>query len=283
MESRTVYVKNVSTKATSDQVNDFFSFCGKIEHIDLIAQEDGTQKAEIVFGTEEAARTACLLSNALIQDQPIFVYQKEDSKIQHPGDPLKKLADEQEVVTEAKGTATAVINSLLAAGYKLGEEIKKKALEYDARFGISQKIQDTATVIKDKTVEVATIVKDKTVETAQNIKESTVNTAHVIDEKLHLTERATAVKDKTVEVASAVKDRTVEAASAVKDRTVEAAMVVDEKLHVSETVGAAKLKTQEAIGNLTGTGSTTVIEQSTTVIEPKNSTAGVTTTTIQQS
>lgn len=98
-----------------------------------LSQEDGTQKAEIVFGTEEAARTACLLSNALIQDQPIFVYQKEDSKIQHPGDPLKKLADEQEVVTEAKGTATAVINSLLAAGYKLGEEIKKKALEYDGK------------------------------------------------------------------------------------------------------------------------------------------------------
>jgi len=37
MESRTVYVKNVSNKATSDQVNDFFSFCGKIEHIDLVS------------------------------------------------------------------------------------------------------------------------------------------------------------------------------------------------------------------------------------------------------
>jgi hypothetical protein len=36
-------------------------------------------------------------------------------------------------MTEAKGTATAVINSLLAAGYKLGEEIKKKALEYDGK------------------------------------------------------------------------------------------------------------------------------------------------------
>lgn len=102
----------------------------------IFRQEDGTLKAEIVFGTEEAARTACLLSNALIQDQPIFVYQKEESKVQHPGDPLKKLADDQELTTEAKGTATAVINNLLAAGYKIGEEIKKKALEYDGKLQI---------------------------------------------------------------------------------------------------------------------------------------------------
>ena len=87
-----------------------------------------------MFGTEEAARTACLLSNALIQDQPIFVYQKEESKLQHPGEPMKKLADEQEMGTEVQGTATAVINRLLEAGYKLGEEIKKKAIEYDSKY-----------------------------------------------------------------------------------------------------------------------------------------------------
>lgn len=89
-DSRAVYVTNISPNANEKTVSDFFSFCGKISKLFVnkyvefqilpnsvadipFFREQETSSAVVEFETESAAKTALLLTNALIVDRPITV------------------------------------------------------------------------------------------------------------------------------------------------------------------------------------------------------------------
>lgn len=75
-EPTAVFVSNISPNAADKTVSDFFSFCGEIKSLVLrrtAGQADGTQEAIVTFESSAAAKTAQLLTNALIVDRAITV------------------------------------------------------------------------------------------------------------------------------------------------------------------------------------------------------------------
>lgn len=206
-EVRSVLVTNISPNANEKTVSDFFSFCGKISKL-FLKKDDGkdTSSAVIQFETESAAKTALLLTNALIVDRPITVTAYltsqstpltgdttstdtnahgtpvEDSKITHKD--FGGVPDDQR-------SKTSVIASLLAAGYVLTENALDKAKEYDDKTGFSGKAKVAVDQLKVKAheLDVQYGISDKAIAVKNTINE----TAKKVDTELGLTEKATIV------------------------------------------------------------------------------------------
>ncbi|KAF0441701.1 RNA-binding protein vip1 [Gigaspora margarita] len=71
---RNVVVYDISSLSSEKTVKDFFSFCGKVHKFKLIKNEiNNKQTAYITFERESAARTALMLTNAVIGDSQVTV------------------------------------------------------------------------------------------------------------------------------------------------------------------------------------------------------------------
>jgi len=193
-DSRAVFVSNISPNATEKTVSDFFSFCGRITRLSLKSVDGGSHEAVVVFETDSAAKTALLLTNALIVDRPITVvpYVAKSDEPQAPADavPQAAITERQHAVPDAERTKTSVIASLVAAGYVLGSDTIQKARDIDEKHMISLQLNVAAEQIKAKANEV-----DKALhitETAAAIKTGVVEKAKEVDEKLHITEKVDA-------------------------------------------------------------------------------------------
>jgi len=142
--SRAVLVTNVSPSSTEKTVSDFFSFCGKISRLYLSRQND-VVSVVVVFETESAAKTALLLTNALIGDRPITVspyglYPNLSTPTAPAGVPGMQEAEASNItqrdfgdVNDDQRTKTSVVASLIAAGYSLGMDALAKAQEIDQK------------------------------------------------------------------------------------------------------------------------------------------------------
>eukprot|EP01125_Pyxidicula_operculata_P002100 TRINITY_DN1204_c0_g1_i2.p1 TRINITY_DN1204_c0_g1~~TRINITY_DN1204_c0_g1_i2.p1 ORF type:complete len:242 (+),score=66.51 TRINITY_DN1204_c0_g1_i2:513-1238(+) len=119
--STSVLVKNI-VKAPDTSVEkvieDFFSFCGPIERLQVIGDgESATVVSAIVtFNTEEAAKTATLLTNSLINEKPITVEFAQADQV--PPAP--------EQTTETPNTDDSFLGSIV-----------NKAKELDSQIGLS--------------------------------------------------------------------------------------------------------------------------------------------------
>jgi RNA recognition motif-containing protein len=129
-----VQVREISPKATDKTVADFFSFCGKINKLTMKvypsshvsrdpASSDGAQMAIVEFDTDAAARTALLLSNALIVDRPITVsvhngdFNASGATIRTAADRGGDLDAKPQHLPDEQRSKTSVVASLVAAGY----------------------------------------------------------------------------------------------------------------------------------------------------------------------
>jgi len=206
-EVRSVLVTNISPSANEKTVSDFFSFCGKINQL-FLKNEEGkeTSSAVIQFETESAAKTALLLTNALIVDRPITVTAYVQSSTT-PSDSTTETPTP--IAVETQGTPvdasnithkdfggvsdedrskTSVIASLLAAGYTLAKDALAEAKALDDRNNFSARAQ----VVVDQMV-----VKAKQIDEQYKISEKATtavtfvnDTAHNLNEKYGLTEKA---------------------------------------------------------------------------------------------
>jgi len=205
-DPRAVFVTNISPNATEKTVSDFFSFCGRITRLTLRSVEGGAQEAAVVFETDSAAKTALLLTNALIVDRPITVvpyFPKSDEPGAQANAEVVPVAitERQHAVPDSERTKTSVIASLVAAGYVLGSDTIQKARDVDEKHMISLQLKVGAEQIKAKANEI-----DKTLhisETATAIKTGVVEKAKEVDEKLHITEKFDAAVSATKQQASA--------------------------------------------------------------------------------
>jgi predicted DNA-binding protein (MmcQ/YjbR family) len=197
-----VQVNNISPNANEKTVSDFFSFCGKITKLYLDKEEGkDTSKAVVEFETESAAKTALLLTNALIVDRPITVVvypppqtssegqQKEELK--EPGTPVP-----QEHIThrdfggvkDEERTKTSVIASLIAAGYSLAHDALTKAKQYDDEHNITLHLKVGVEQLKVKAHEI-----DQTYgisEKAAHVKQQATETAKKLNEEYKISEKA---------------------------------------------------------------------------------------------
>ncbi|KAJ1853034.1 Protein vip1 [Coemansia sp. RSA 2703] len=152
-----IVVDNIALSATETNVRDFFAFCGPIESLELKKQESGTQSALLKFGNVEAAKTSLLLSNALINYEPINVSPlfpqtsqatppstshsaSSDSSASRQAHPSESAAN-----TNYEGKpALYVVHELLAAGYLVGEHVVNRASEFDSKYRVTDRTHEQA-------------------------------------------------------------------------------------------------------------------------------------------
>ncbi|KAI8100116.1 uncharacterized protein BX664DRAFT_322910 [Halteromyces radiatus] len=141
-----VIVKNIGKDTSQVTLENFFAFCGKISDIEL--QEDGDQqKALILFESSKAAKTAELLSNALVENnhiqvEPYFETTKEKvSSSESEGTESKKEKQGEEEEEQTSKPVSNIMAELLASGYLLGDQVLAKGIEFDHKFGVREKVQ----------------------------------------------------------------------------------------------------------------------------------------------
>jgi len=191
-----VYITNISASASEKTVSDFFSFCGKIDKLFLKKEENGTSSAVVQFETESAAKTALLLTNALIVDKPITVTpyslnvdQPSTSTILEENlVPDNKVTQRDFPVPDEQRTKTSVIASLIAAGYVLGQDTLGKAKDYDEKHNISLQAKVAVDMMKNKVQELDNQYKIS--EKAAAISQQATDKAKKIDEQYHISEKA---------------------------------------------------------------------------------------------
>jgi RNA recognition motif-containing protein len=136
--SKKVIVTDISDKATEKTVKDFFLFCGKIKEFELIKDESSDKQiAYVTFERDTAAKTALMLTNAVIGDSQITV-KSADDKNQLDG--CDDSLDGALIRTEDKPKGV-IFAEILANGYTLQETIIEKGVEFDAKYGVSNALK----------------------------------------------------------------------------------------------------------------------------------------------
>jgi hypothetical protein len=161
---------------------------------------DGVQHAVVEFGSESAAKTALLLTHALIVDRPITV-DVFTGQVQVQVSPSAQAAQtavaEQAAkpydVADDERSKTSVVVSLMAAGYVVGTEALQKAKDLDEKHMISLQLKVGAEMLKAKAHELDQQYHIS--EKAQALKNAAEAKAKSVDEKYHITEKATMLKD----------------------------------------------------------------------------------------
>lgn len=220
-QSRTAFavqVNNISPNANEKTVSDFFSFCGKINKLYLDKEEGkDSSRAVVEFETESAAKTALLLTNALIVDRPITVVAypppqaKEDQQkeeVKTPGTPVP----EEKIthrdfggVKDEERTKTSVIASLIAAGYVLAHDALAKAKQYDDEHNITLQLKVGVEQLKVKAHEIdqAYGISEK----AAHVKQQATEKAKKLNEDYKITEKASTAASTVKATASAASQK----------------------------------------------------------------------------
>jgi len=195
-------VSNISPNATEKTVSDFFSFCGKISKLYL--KEEESRSAIVQFESESAAKTALLLTNALIVDRPItvvaFAVSGQPSTATNEGSSTltaenqgtavdqSQITQREFNVPDEQRTKTSVVASLLAAGYVLATDAIDKAKEYDDKHNISLRAKVAVEMVKVKANEIDQQYGIS--EKATTVKNAATDKAKKLNEEYHISEKA---------------------------------------------------------------------------------------------
>ncbi|KAG2206020.1 hypothetical protein INT47_005338 [Mucor saturninus] len=133
-----VLVHSISPQTTQETIRDFFSFCGIIKGFEM-----NSQKALVYFEQESAAKTAILLSGAVVDDCPIVVEPYHKAGVVEPITTIKAGVEEPITPTTApvaNKSVSHVMAELLASGYILTEPVVAKGVAFDEKHGVSTRV-----------------------------------------------------------------------------------------------------------------------------------------------
>lgn len=149
MEDYTVQVCNLSTKATVQDVKQFFSYSGTVKKAKLQRAGQWSQVAFVTFKEPYASETAVLLNGATIIDQRVRIVYWEGSEeaVNRWKKQMMELQEEDNTpgissYLPSPGQAVNVVTTMLSKGYTLGKDTVNKAIELDQKY---QVINTTAT------------------------------------------------------------------------------------------------------------------------------------------
>jgi len=228
-----VFVTNISSTAEPRTINDFFSFCGKISRLSLspTAGGNGTLESVVIFESESAAKTALLLTNAMIVDKSIKVEPLLLSKATPPQSAqINDISNKAFDVQDSERSKTSVVASLLAAGYGVGADTLGKAKEYDEKHMVTQSLKAGAAQVQAR--------------------------AQQIDAQYHISENVSAVSNKVTATVAAVDEslgisKTVAAGyNTAKNTAVAAGTVVASKAMANETIASGVKKVQSTAATI---------------------------------
>ncbi|XP_059648866.1 binding partner of ACD11 1 [Cornus florida] len=139
-----VEVTSLSPKAIEKDVNDFFAFCGTIEHVEIVRAGEYACTAYVTFKDAFAMETAVLLSGATIVDQRVCItkWGRYEDEFDFWKRPSYNLEDETGSTSsernrsvpsagEAISVAQDVVKTMISKGYVLGKDALTKAKSFD--------------------------------------------------------------------------------------------------------------------------------------------------------
>ncbi|KAI5064071.1 hypothetical protein GOP47_0020741 [Adiantum capillus-veneris] len=142
----TVKVSNISSKATIKEIEEFFSFSGKIESVNLNSDEDESQTAYVTFTDQNSVKIALLLSGSAILDKEVTISpcyntataETETSSPLEPVEPAKSSFEAQgSIPTQARlgaiNRAQEIVKSMLSGGFSLGKDAMKRENSLDEK------------------------------------------------------------------------------------------------------------------------------------------------------
>uniref|UniRef100_A0ACD5XRG1 Uncharacterized protein n=1 Tax=Avena sativa TaxID=4498 RepID=A0ACD5XRG1_AVESA len=136
---RTVKVTNVSLSATVQDIKEFFSFSGDIEHVDMQSGDEWSQVAYVTFKDAQGAETALLLSGATIVDLSVMIAPAPE--YQPPPTASAPLMSGTRVAVGGGDNvihkAEDVVSTMLARGFTLGKDAVGKAKSFDEKHGFT--------------------------------------------------------------------------------------------------------------------------------------------------
>lgn len=136
MSSKKVIVRDISPAATEKTVKDFFLFCGKMKEFELVKDEKSDKQiAYITFERDAAVKTALMLTNAVIGDSPITVKSADESLNSDDGN-----NEQLSCIGQEEKPKKVIFAEILAAGFQLQDSIIHKGLEFDTRYGLSERL-----------------------------------------------------------------------------------------------------------------------------------------------
>ncbi|PWN52787.1 hypothetical protein IE53DRAFT_404967 [Violaceomyces palustris] len=133
----TVSVKGIALTTTQAQLHDFFSFCGAIQSLHLERDGEKFQSATVTFVKASAASTAVMLHGSPLDGALLDVQLEGGSGRSEPA----PASHEDEPVGQEDKPKTAIVAEYLAHGYKISDDITKKAIELDNKHGLSLKFK----------------------------------------------------------------------------------------------------------------------------------------------
>nr|GLL26614.1 binding partner of ACD11 1-like [Ipomoea trifida] len=148
VENYTVEVTGLSPNASDKEVYEFFSYCGEIEHLEIIRLSDYVSLAYVTFKEAYGLETALLLSGSAIVDQCVRITRLEEKLDAH--DPFffsrmdnqssSQVTHANEFVStpgEAVTIAQQVVTTMIAKGYVLSQDALAKAKAFDEEHQVS--------------------------------------------------------------------------------------------------------------------------------------------------
>ncbi|XP_042453568.1 binding partner of ACD11 1-like [Zingiber officinale] len=166
----TVKINNISLLASQRDVQEFFSFSGDIDYVELQSESENTQCAYVTFKESQGAETAVLLTGATIVDRAVAVTPAPNYKL--PPEAFRHSLDGNPSATSvAVQKAEDVVSSMLAKGFVLSKDALQKAKSFDEqhqllstasatvasldkRIGLSEKLSTGMAMVSGKVREV---------------------------------------------------------------------------------------------------------------------------------
>lgn len=143
----TVKVSNVSSKATAREIEDFFSFSGQVEKVDLRSDGEDSQTAYVTFKDQDSLKTALLLSGSAILDKEVKISALTNSGVEKlasdPGDEIiEAQAGENSPIHPRLGPlnrAQDVMRAMLSRRFTVGKDALKRtnSMEQKNKSGIN--------------------------------------------------------------------------------------------------------------------------------------------------
>ncbi|GMH09709.1 hypothetical protein Nepgr_011550 [Nepenthes gracilis] len=200
MQTRTVKVGNLSDLATEREINEFFSFSGDIEHVEICSESRWSKAAFVTFKETKALEIALLLSGATLVDQIVTVSPVENYVVE-PEMPEVRIANNAIVMSLAEDVssnvevksglpnsgrvyaykAQEVVSSMIAKGSAISQDAVNKAkafdekhqltasasakvISFDRRVGLTEKLTVGISMVNEKvkSVDQRLHVSDKT-------------------------------------------------------------------------------------------------------------------------
>ncbi|XP_074577825.1 binding partner of ACD11 1-like [Curcuma longa] len=170
MSGKTVKISNISLLASQRDVQEFFSFSGEIDYVEMQSESENTQCAYVTFKESPGAETAVLLTGATIADRAVAVSPAPNYKL--PPEAYRQTLDgKSSSASVAVQKAEDVVSSMLAKGFVLSKDALQKAKSFDEqhqllstasatvasldkRIGLSEKLSTGMAMVSGKVREV---------------------------------------------------------------------------------------------------------------------------------